>query len=266
MGDMAGWIGALMIVLIVAGAYLFEIKDIPSNPSDAEIKDSVELGKRLGRMQLFGAMLLCVMALAFVTYIEAVFVWRSSPTPSIATGSLIGILVIDGARFFLPRTLAGEYPAYEFRVMLSRIVVLFCILTSMSITGAYAAMYVYPDEVYLEMAPGHRSLHEIDREIDKRSMRISKEAWYQSDACTDDTWRECVPIIALRDERKRALAAQNAVARKSAASNSENVNFQGLVRALLLVALAWLAILISTLLPVVVQQAWIRAADEKKAA
>jgi hypothetical protein len=265
MGDMPGLIGAAMIVVIVIAAYLFEIKDKPADYSEAEIKDSIEQGVKLGRMQLHGAMILCLLALAFVTYIESVFVWRSSPTPSMAVGSLIGVLVIDGARFFLPRTLSGHHSSFQLRVKLSQIVVLLCVLTSMFITAAYAAIYIYPDEVFLETVPGHRSLHEIDREISRRSLRVSKDAWYQSDACEDDAWRECVPIITLREERKRAIAAQTTPRARRSRSGSGRFSFEGLVRALLLVALAWLAILISTLLPVVVQQAWAKAGEERKA-
>jgi hypothetical protein len=97
-------------------------------------------------------------------------------------------------------------------------------------------------------------------------MRISKDVWYQSDACNDDTWRECVPIVTLREERKRAAAAQPAASRTAAPPGHDHFSFQGMVRALLLVALAWLAILISTLLPVVVQQAWANAGEEPKPA
>jgi hypothetical protein len=265
MGDMAGWAGALMVIIVVAVAYVIERQARKSTTSAEEIADSIAQGKLLGRIQLSGAELLCVLALAFVTYLEAVFVFRSSPTPAMATGLLIGVVVIDGARFFLPRSLIGGFKNLTLRVIFGRVLVMFCILTSMFITAAYAAYYVYPDSVYMDSAPGYRAIQDIDREIERRSRRVPKEVWFNSDACSDDSWRECVSINTLRAERNRTVAAQSAPAHKSAPAPLNNPNAQGLIRATLLVALAWLAILISTLLPVVIQQAWLNAGDDPNA-
>jgi hypothetical protein len=265
MGDMAGVAGALMMVIVVVAAYLIEIQSKYTKLSEAEIKDAEKHGILLGRVQLAGASLLCVLALVFVTYLESIFVFREAGTPAIAMAFLVGVVVIDGARFFLPKSLVGGARTYTVRVLFGRILVMFCILTSMAITAAYAAKYVYPDSAYTSPAPGFRSLQEIDRDIDRRSRRINKDIWYNSDACADETWRECVPVNTLRAERNRTVAAQNNPAHRTTSAPLDAPASDGLVRAVLFGALAWLAILISTLLPVVIQQAWINTAAEEKA-
>ena len=263
MADMAGLAGAFTIVIVVITAFVIEKLSTNTKLSPGAVADAKLQGALLGRFQLGGAMLLCVLALAFVTYIEWAFAFKAAASPSIATAFLVGILVIDGARFFLPKSLVGGFRTYTVRVLFGRILVLFCILTSMFITAAYAAMYVYPDAVYMDSAPGYRALQDIDREIERKSRRVPKEVWFNSDACNDETWRECVPVITLRAERNRVVAAQNTPATKHVPAPMDNPNAQGMVRATLLVALAWLAILISTLLPVVIQQAWINTAEEE---
>jgi hypothetical protein len=256
MGEMPGWVGVLMMATILIIAYLIETKDDTTKQSKEEIEDANRFGVMLGRVQMRGATFLCVLALVFVTYIESAFLWKLSATPSIAFGFLIGVLVIDGARFFLPRSLIGGSPSHSLRIVLGRILVLFCILTSMFITAAYAFIYVYPDDVYVETAPGHRAIKEIDREIEKKSQRVPSKVWFDSNACNDESWRECMPVIMLREERRLAVASESAPLRRAIPRALDNPNLQGVVRALLIVVLSWISILISTLLPVVVQQAW----------
>lgn len=264
MGDSAGWVAIVMVVLMVAAVYIVEEQKKPSNYSDAEIKDSIEWGKKLGRIQLHGALLFCLLALVFVTYIESLYVSRALPTPSMAIGALFGVMVLDGVRFFVPRALVGVKSPYPERARLSRFVVLFCILTSMAITAAFAWRYVYPDDgYYIDSAPGHRSVRVIDQEIERKLRRISSDIWFQSEACTDDIWRECMPIIILREERKKSEAAQNQGMRKSA---TWPWSLEGAIRAVLFTLLTWLAILISTLMPVLIQQAWARAGEGTKPA